>query len=96
MISFFTTGMQSCILSSPDQPVFTAQNASNTSVAGAAETEAVTTSARFLLHCETVAGSVRDATTTVSVGATGGRVRAYAAETRRRSIADALSTAAAC
>jgi len=67
LLSWLTTGMQSCIISSPDQADFTARNSSNTSVTGAATTSAIATSARFLLHCETLAGGIKDATMTVSV-----------------------------
>ncbi len=67
LLSWLTTGMQSCIISSPDQADFTARNSSNTSVVGAATTSAITTATRFLLHCETAAGAIRDATTTISV-----------------------------
>ena len=67
-IGWITSGMQSCVISSPDQPNFTAQNASNTSVGGTAQTDAIaTSSASFNLHCQTTAGGTRDATTTVSV-----------------------------
>jgi len=67
LLSWLTTGMQSCVISSPDQADFTARNSSNTSVTGAATTSAIATSAQFLLHCETLSGGVRDATMTVSV-----------------------------
>ena len=67
LISWLTTGMDSCIISSPDQADFTLRNSSNTSVTGAATTSPITDSARFLLHCETLAGGIKDATTTVEV-----------------------------
>ena len=67
LLSWLTTGMESCIISSPDQPDFTERNSSNTSVVGAATTSAIATSAQFLLHCETVSGAVKDATTTIQV-----------------------------
>ncbi|MBI5457589.1 hypothetical protein HY971_02595 [Candidatus Kaiserbacteria bacterium] len=67
LLSWLTTGMTSCVISSPDQEDFTERNSSNTSVAGAATTSPITTSAMFLLHCETVAGGTKEATTTVSV-----------------------------
>ncbi len=67
LLSWLTTGMQSCIISSPDQADFTARNSSNTSVTGAATTSAIASSARFLLHCETLSGATKDATTTIQV-----------------------------
>ena len=67
LLSWLTTGMDSCVISSPDQADFTLRNSSNTSVTGAATTSPVTGSAGFLLHCETLAGGIRDATTTIQV-----------------------------
>lgn len=68
LISWLTTGMDTCVISSPDQPDFTQRNSSNTSATGAATTSPIaTSSAKFLLHCETLAGGIRDATTTVSI-----------------------------
>ena len=67
LLSWLTSGMKSCVISSPDQPDFTQRNAANTSVTGVATSSPISSQAQFLLHCETVAGSVRDATTTVSV-----------------------------
>ncbi len=67
LLSWLTSGMESCVISSPDQADFPARNAAYTSVNGAATSSAVTASTRFLLHCETVAGGIKDATTTVQV-----------------------------
>ena len=67
LISWLTTGMDSCIISSPDQPDFTLRNSSNTSVTGAATTSPITSSAMFQLDCITKGGIDRQATTTVSV-----------------------------
>jgi len=66
-IGWITSGMQSCVVSSPDLPDFTAQNAGNTSVNGMATTSPLTSPAHILLHCTTTAGGTRDATTTVGV-----------------------------
>ncbi|MEK7156298.1 MAG: hypothetical protein AAB790_00640 [Patescibacteria group bacterium] len=68
LISWLTTGMDSCIISSPDQPDFTLRNSSNTSVTGAATTSPITSSAMFQLDCITKGGIDRQATTTVEVG----------------------------
>src|SRR3989338_2144413 len=70
LLSWLTTGMDSCIISSPDQPDFTARNSSNTSVVGAATTSAITTATStvmFQLDCVTLSGTDKQATTSVSV-----------------------------
>ena len=67
LIGWVTSGMQSCTVSSPDQSDFTARNASNASPSGTAETSAITKTSAFLLHCQTLAGGVKDATTTVTL-----------------------------
>ncbi|MBI5457590.1 hypothetical protein HY971_02605 [Candidatus Kaiserbacteria bacterium] len=67
LISWLTTGMDSCVISSPDMPGFTIQNMSNTSVAGAATTTPLTSAARIHLECQTLAGGTKGATTTVHV-----------------------------
>jgi len=70
-LGWVTASMQSCVISSPDLPEFTSQNANNTSVNGTALTppltavNAATTTYGFLLHCITLGGGARDATTTV-------------------------------
>lgn len=66
-IGWITSGMKTCVVSSPTLADFTAQNATNTSVSGAATTPALTADADFLLHCATVGGAFRDATTTVQI-----------------------------
>jgi hypothetical protein len=68
-IGWLTTGMESCVVSSPDMQEFNAQNALNTSVNGMAITPPLTETAQFLLHCTTLGGQTKDATTTVQVGA---------------------------
>jgi len=67
LISWLTTGMDSCIISSPDQSDFTARNSSNTSVTGAATTSPITGTAVFQLDCITKGGMDKQATTSVSV-----------------------------
>jgi hypothetical protein len=66
-IGWLTSGMQKCVVSSPDMPDFTAANASNTSVNGMATTSPLTDPARILLTCTTIGGATKSATTTVSV-----------------------------
>jgi hypothetical protein len=67
-LGWITTGMQSCVISSPDQSDFTSRNAYNTSPNGTAVTSPITSTSTFLLHCLTTGGISKDATTTVSVG----------------------------
>lgn len=66
-IGWVTSGMQSCVISSPELPDFTAANANNTSPSGMASTTPLSTPVHILLHCVTVGGGIRDATTTVGV-----------------------------
>lgn len=68
LLGWITTGMRSCVISSPDQSDFTSQNSSNTSVNGTAETAAITGDSSFLLRCVTLAGGTRDATTVITLG----------------------------
>lgn len=67
LLGWITTGMQSCVVSSPNDAAFTAQNASNTSANGTAQTLAATTTKNYLLSCQTLSGGTRAASTTVSV-----------------------------
>jgi hypothetical protein len=67
LIGWITAGMQSCVVSSPDQQDFTARNANNTSANGAATTSPITGTARFQLDCQTATGATKTATTTVSL-----------------------------
>lgn len=69
-IGWVTSGMQSCVISSPTLSDFTTRNATNTSVSGAAITPPLATTTDFVLGCTTVGGSARQATTTVVVSAT--------------------------
>ena len=65
--------MSSCVISSPQQADFTATNAGNTSVNGMATTSPITQDTDILLHCVTLGGGTRDATTTiVTTGSNGG------------------------
>lgn len=67
LLGWITSGMESCVISSPDQADFTARNSYNTSPNGAATTSPISSQASFLLHCVTLAGGTKDATTTISV-----------------------------
>ena len=67
-IGWITTGMQSCVISSPDQFSFTQANANTTNVNGAATTQPITAAAtRFVLDCVTNGYGTRQATTSVTV-----------------------------
>ena len=66
-IGWVTSGMQSCVVSSPELPDFTEANAGNTSTSGMASTTPLTAPVHILLHCVTSGGGTRDATTTVGV-----------------------------
>ena len=71
-IGWVTSGMQSCTVSSPDTPAFTAANAGNTSVNGVATTPALTAPMTVDLDCQTLGGGTDDATTQVTVGGVAG------------------------
>ena len=66
-IGWVTSGMEECVVSSPQQSDFTARNADLTNVNGTAETSPVTQATTILLTCTTLGGNTREATTTVSV-----------------------------
>ena len=66
-LGWVTSGMKSCVISSPDLPDFTSQNASNTSVNGTATTPPLTSAANFVLKCVTLGGGTREASTKVKV-----------------------------
>lgn len=66
-IGWITSGMKSCIISSPTLADFTAQNATNTSVSGAVTSPALTADTVFQLMCTTVGSSTRVASTTVLI-----------------------------
>ncbi|MBI2613141.1 hypothetical protein HYW59_05065 [Candidatus Kaiserbacteria bacterium] len=67
LLGWVTVGMQSCLISSPAQPAFTAEHANNTSVSGTARTPPLATSTPFVLTCKTAGGDTKAATTTVNV-----------------------------
>lgn len=66
IIGWITTGMKSCVVSSPSDSDFTTRNSSNTSVSGTAETSPITATRDFVLNCQTIGGGTRSATTTVT------------------------------
>jgi hypothetical protein len=66
-LGWVTSGMQSCVISSPDLPQFTNQHAGNTSVNGTAQTPPLSTGATFVLKCTTIGGGTREASTAVAI-----------------------------
>lgn len=56
-IGWVTSGQQSCVISNPDYTDWTAQNAANTSIAGAVTTPVITHDTTFTLTCKTVGGA---------------------------------------
>lgn len=69
-IGWVTAGMKSCVISSPQDTSFTQQNASNTNVNGAAQSDALSSSTEFDLTCTTLGGQTKTASTVVTIGAT--------------------------
>ena len=55
-IGWFTEGMRSCVVSSPDLPDFTDANKTYTNVSGAVPTPPLAADTRFVLSCITNAG----------------------------------------
>ena len=70
LLGWVTTGMQSCVISSPQNATFTAQNSSNTSSNGSVDSGPLTTSSEFDLSCTTITGKTSTAKTTVVVSGT--------------------------
>lgn len=66
-VGWVTSGMQTCVVSSPDMPGFTTQNANYTNVNGVAVTPAITATSRVFLDCKTFGGGTRSASTTIIV-----------------------------
>jgi hypothetical protein len=67
LIGWISSGMQSCVISSPDQSDFTQRNANNTNPNGAATSSPITGTTRFQLDCTTLGGVTKQATTTVTM-----------------------------
>lgn len=67
-IGWITSGMQSCVVSSPQMPGFTTQNANNKSVNGVATTSPITRDTTVVLTCATIGGSTKVASTIITVG----------------------------
>ncbi len=67
-VGWVTSGMQSCVVSSPQMPGFTTQNANNTSVNGTATTSPLTRDTTVVLTCQTIGGNTKAASTTITVG----------------------------
>jgi hypothetical protein len=54
-----TAGMSSCVVSDPDYPAFTAQNATHTNTSGGMQTPAIIKDTTFTLQCMTLDGSIK-------------------------------------
>jgi len=67
-IGWVTAGMQSCIISSPTDATFTANNSGDQNVNGVAQTDAITQNTQFNLTCQTLGGQTKEASTIVSIG----------------------------
>jgi hypothetical protein len=67
LLGWVTSGMKSCVISSPDQADFTQRNAANTSVNGAATTSPIVIDSHFQLDCITLGGGSKQATTTITL-----------------------------
>ncbi len=67
-VGWVTSGMQSCVISSPNNSAFTSANASNTSANGVAVTPVLTSSMTAVLSCQTAAGGTMQASTLITVG----------------------------
>jgi hypothetical protein len=67
LIGWVTTGMKSCVVSSPDQADFTARNASLKNTSGVATSSPITQTTDFYLNCITVSGASREEKVTVHV-----------------------------
>ena len=66
-IGWITSGMTSCVVSSPDQPDFTQRNAGITVVNGAATTSPITKNSVFNLNCDTLGGGTKQASSTIEL-----------------------------
>ena len=66
-IGWVTSGMHSCVVSSPQMTDFTAKNANNTDVNGVALTPSITMPTDIFLRCTTLGGATRTATTTIRI-----------------------------
>lgn len=66
-VGWVTSGMQSCVVSSPDNAAFTAQNAGITNVNGVAPTPPLSETMHVQLDCTTFGGGARTASTVITV-----------------------------
>lgn len=67
LIGWISAGMQSCVVSSPDQSDFTQKNAASTNVNGSVTSSPITKDTLFKLDCQTLGGQTKTATTTVTI-----------------------------
>jgi hypothetical protein len=62
-----TTGMQSCVISSPDNDAFTSANANNLSINGVVQTPVLTTPMTAVLTCQSTTGTTMQAIAPITV-----------------------------
>jgi hypothetical protein len=66
-IGWITSGMSTCVISSPQLQNFTDEHRNTTNVNGSVATPPLTGTSDFVLKCTTIGGSSRAATTTVTI-----------------------------
>lgn len=66
-IGWVTSGMESCVISSPTLSAFTADNEAHTSPSGAVRTPGLSQETEFVLTCSTKSGAERTAQITVGI-----------------------------
>jgi hypothetical protein len=67
-IGWVTGGMQSCVISSPQNSAFTSANVNDTSVSGTAQTPPLTAPMTAVLTCQTSSGGTMQASAPIAVG----------------------------
>ena len=66
-VGWVTTGMQSCVISSPDNDAFTSANANNLSINGVVQTPVLTTPMTAVLTCQSTTGTTMQAIAPITV-----------------------------
>ncbi|MCR4325399.1 MAG: hypothetical protein NUV59_01160, partial [Patescibacteria group bacterium] len=67
ILGWITTGMKSCVVSSPDSEEFTLLNVANTSPNGTSESLAIESQTTFVLSCTTNANQIKEASVVIGV-----------------------------
>lgn len=66
-LGWVTAGIESCVVSSPDNATFTSENAGNAKKSGTVYSPTLTADTTFVLSCTTLSGGTRTASTTIDV-----------------------------